>query len=297
MHHLQKRFLDELSAERGLSVRTLEAYGRDLAQFTAWLGARNIAAVSAIMPGHLTDYISSLRRGGLAPASVARKTSAIRMWSHFLCREGECTEDFSAAQAAQGAAPLRLPTTLTVEEADKLLQAPPRDTPQGLRDRAMLELMYGSGLRVSELVDLKLAALDLAAGLVRPMGKGAKERQTPLGEAAADCLSQYIRGARPQLLGKHAPVDALFLTERGLPMTRTHFWRLIQQYARACGIRRHITPHTLRHSFATHLLSRGADVRAIQEMLGHANVETTQRYTRVDVARLRAVYDRTHPRA
>jgi integrase/recombinase XerD len=129
------------------------------------------------------------------------------------------------------------------------------------------------------------------------MGKGAKERQAPLGEAAVDALSRYIAGARPEILGKRPPVDALFLTERGSPMTRTHFWRLIQQYSRACGIDRHITPHTLRHSFATHLLSYGADVRAIQEMLGHANVETTQRYTRVDVARLRAVYDRTHPRA
>jgi integrase/recombinase XerD len=161
----------------------------------------------------------------------------------------------------------------------------------------MLELMYGSGLRVSELVSLRMTDLDLQADLVRPFGKGLKERQVPLGAESKAALSRYLTAARPKLLVGKAPSPALFVTQQGGPMTREHFWRLVQNYAQAARIAKNIGPHTLRHSFATHLLSGGADVRVIQELLGHASVETTQRYTRVDVARLRAVYDKTHPRA
>ena len=289
-------YLANLSAERGVSENTLAAYRSDLASFVAYLGRENITSARAVTPGHVYGFLAGLRRAGLAPASLTRKTISLKLWMQYLCREELLDADPSLA-VDPPKTPLRLPTTLSLPEVERLLNAPPTNTPEGVRDRAMLETMYGCGLRVSELVLLSMASVDLRARLVRPFGKGKKERLVPLGDGAADTLAAYLAAARPALLGSKPPSPFLFVTKRGGPMTRQHFLVLVKQYARAAGIARTLSPHALRHSFATHLLSGGADLRAIQEMLGHVSIKTTQRYTRVDVARLREVYDRTHPRA
>ena len=293
---LLEAFLANMSAERGLSENTLTAYRQDLTQFLAHLDHLQIETVAAITPGHVYSFLTHLRSSGLRPSSLTRKSISLKMWMQFLCRDGVRTDDPTQALDALKS-PQRLPTTLSLPEIERLLDAPSKDTPEGLRDRAMLETMYGCGLRVSELVDLKSEAVDLRAGLVRPFGKGRKERQVPLGDGVRETLTAYLASARPKLLVHKPPTSSLFVTSHGSPMTRQHFVFLIKTYARQAGIAKRISPHVLRHSFATHLLSGGADLRAIQEMLGHASVQTTQRYTRVDVARLREVYDKTHPRA
>jgi len=289
-------FLANMSAERGLSEHTLTAYRYDLTQFLAALAAQDVADIKAVTPGHVYGFLAGLRRQGLRPASITRKAISVRLWMQFLCRDGHRPDDPTLA-VETGKLAQRLPTTLSLPEIERLLTAPPEGTAAGLRDRAMLETMYGSGLRVSELMALKCEDVDLRARLVRPFGKGGKERQVPLGDGAHDTLTAYLASARPLILAKKPPTPFLFVTRQGGPMTRRHFLILVKAYAREAGIVRTISPHVLRHSFATHLLSGGADLRAIQEMLGHASVQTTQRYTHVDVARLREVYDRTHPRA
>jgi len=293
---LLEAFLRNMSAERGLSPNTLTAYRYDLTQFLAHLEAQEVVTVAAITPGHAYGFLAGLRRAGQRPASITRKAISLKLWMQFLCREGHRADDPTQA-VETGKLAQRLPTTLSLPEVERLLTAPPPGTPAGLRDRAMLETMYGCGLRVSELVSLKSEDVDLRARLVRPFGKGGKERQVPLGNGVFETLTAYLAQARPLLLAPHPPTPFLFVSRRGGPMTRQHFLVLVKTYARQAGIARTISPHVLRHSFATHLLSGGADLRAIQEMLGHASVQTTQRYTRVDVARLREVYDRTHPRA
>ncbi len=297
-----KRYLDaflaNMSAERGLSPNTLTAYQQDLTQFIGYLQERQIAHPAAITPELVQGFQTQGRRDGLHGLSLARKATSVKMWMQFLCRDGVLAADPTEAIDLGKPTPLRLPTTLSLPEIERLLLAPPSDTPEGVRDRAMLEMMYGCGLRVSELIALKLEDVDARAGLVRPFGKGNKERQTPMGEGVQGTLAAYLAHARPRLLeNKPIPTSALFVTRHGGPMTRHHFVLLVKGYAQEAQIAKPISPHTLRHSFATHLLSGGADLRAIQEMLGHASVQTTQRYTQVDVARLREVYDRTHPRA
>jgi len=291
-----KEYLSHLSAERGMSENTLDAYRRDIGQFNAFVESRGAAEPPDITKDHIIAYIAGLRRGGMAPATIARRVTSVRMFIRFLLAEDRIAVDVMAGIDLGRTAQRPLPATLSVQEIDALLTAPPLDTTIGLRDRAMLELMYSSGLRVSELITLNKADVDLTAGLVRPMGKRSKERQAPIGDAAIDMVRRYIAEARPALAGDHDN-PALFITERGGPMTRAHFWALIKTYAAVAAIRKRVTPHSLRHSFATHLLAGGADVRAIQEMLGHSSVQTTQRYTRVDVSRLREAYDRAHPRA
>ena len=297
MEKCRKAFLDNLAAERGLSPHTLAAYDSDLSQFAAFLAARGVAAPAQIAPDHAAAFLAALNRRGQAAATVRRKASALKMWAQYLCREGVCAADWTAQADLGRKRPPRLPTTLSPAELDRLLAAPSLATPEGVRDRAMLELMYGSGLRVSELVSLPAAAVDLREGLVRPFGKGGKERQVPLSDASRALLTHYLAIARALLLRNKPPSPALFVTDHGGPMTRRHFWQLIKGYAQDAQIAKPVTPHSLRHSFATHLLSGGADVRAIQEMLGHASVQTTQRYTAVDLARLRQAYDKAHPRA
>ncbi len=289
-------YLANLSAERGLSENTRAAYRQDLTQFLGFLDREGVSGVGSITPGHVYGFLAGLRRAGLAPASLSRKTISLKLWLAWLCAEELLDADPSLA-VDPPQIPLRLPATLSLPEIERLLAAPATSTPEGLRDRAMLETMYGCGLRVSELVLLQTASVDLRARLIRPFGKGGKERLVPLGDGVRGTLTTYLQSARPQLLSKRPPSPYLFVTRRGGPMTRHHFLMLVKGYARAAGIARTLSPHALRHSFATHLLSGGADLRAIQEMLGHVSIATTQRYTQVDVARLREVYDRTHPRA
>ena len=290
------RFLEQLLVERQLSPNTVEAYGRDLCRMRTFLVERGRSA-GDVSTADLTDYLLELAEAGLKPRSRARALVAIRSLFRYLAGErlidGDPGEHLVAPRTGT-----KLPTVLGLEEVDRLLAAPAAAPPsvRSLRDAAMLASLYATGLRVSELVGLRLPDVNLKAGFVRATGKGKKTRLVPLGDVAAGRMVAYLEEARPRLVARRPTEMGLFLTERGRPMTRQGFWKLIGRYARAAGIRRRVSPHVLRHSFATHLVERGADLRAVQAMLGHADLSTTQIYTHVNSARLRAVYDRHHPR-
>lgn len=294
MDALLDPFLEHLVVERGLAQNSLEAYRRDLTRYGAYLKGRR-RRVTALDRAEVPRYLLALREAGLSPRSVARHLSAIRQFHRFLVREGHATAD--PTSHLESPRPWRrLPTVLSRDEVDRLLAPRQARTPQEFRDRAMLELMYASGLRVSELVGLRLADLNLTVGVVRVLGKGNKERLVPLGAAAMESLRAYLAQGRPRL-EKRRPSLQLFLGRHGRGLTRQMFWQLLKRYVRAAGITKPVTPHTLRHSFATHLLEGGADLRSVQLMLGHADIGTTQIYTHVSRAHLKATYDKYHPRA
>jgi integrase/recombinase XerD len=262
-----------------------------LVEFLSEIGVRETREITT---GTIMSFQARLHRRHLAPASIARKLSAVRTFLAFAYREGAIEQPLAELETPR--TERRLPSALTPAEVERLLAQPDTGTPDGLRDRAMLELLYATGLRVSELVGLHLENVRLAAGFVRCLGKGSKERVVPLGRVAAAWVSRYLEEGRPHYGAKEGVTD-LFLTARGEAMTRVTFWVRLREYAQAAGIRRKVSPHTLRHSFATHLLQGGADLRSIQEMLGHANIATTQIYTRVDDSHLARVFERCHPRA
>ena len=290
---LLDRFLEHLVVERGLAQNSLDAYRRDLTRYTGHLRDRT-QAVTALDRTVIPRYLLALREAGLNPRSVARHLSAIRQFHRFLVREGLAAED-PTAHLESPRPWRRLPGVLSSEEVERLLAPRPQTTPQAVRDRAMLEVMYASGLRVSELVGLRLSDLDLHVGVVRVLGKGNKERLVPLGDAAIESLRDYLAQGRPRMeKGRASP--HLFLGRHGRGLTRQMFWILLGRYVRAAGITKRVTPHTLRHSFATHLLERGADLRIVQLMLGHADIGTTQIYTHVSRARLKAIHAKYHPR-
>ena len=291
---LIERFLDALWLERGLSENTLSAYRGDLLGFARWLRRRDASDIERARREDLLDYLAQRAQAGCRPRSSARLLSSLRRFYRYLIREGHLQEDPSARIDAP-ALGRPLPKTLTEEEVEALLSAPNADTTLGLRDRAMLEVLYATGLRVSELVSLPLAQVSLQQGLVRVRGKGDKERLVPLGEEAVVWLEGFLAGTRTDLL-RGQPSDALFPTRRGGPMTRQAFWQLIKRYARAAGIGKPLSPHTLRHAFATHLLNHGADLRVVQLLLGHSSLSTTQIYTHVARERLKALHARHHPR-
>ena len=295
MERYVELFLGHLRVERGLAANTLAAYRADLAQWVRFLDNQGVRSPAAIRRGHITAFLLQLQRDGRRPATVARRLAAVRAFSKFLAAEGWAAAD-PAEEVGSPRLAHRLPPVLGVDEVEKLLEAPDTGNPLGLRDRALLELLYAAGLRVSEAVNLRVGDLDMAAGLVRCLGKGERERIVPVGEEALRVLGAYLRRARPGFLRGRSS-RYLFLNRRGRPLTRQTVWKLLKRYARQAGINREITPHTLRHSFATHLLENGADLRAVQEMLGHADIVTTQIYTHLTTRGLRAVYDRTHPRA
>jgi integrase/recombinase XerD len=288
------RYLGHLRVERGLLPATIEAYARDLREYLDWLAAEGVADLAVIGEVVVVRHLSALQRRGLSRTSQARHLAAVRGLHKFANAEGLCAVDPSErVGAVRGSR--KLPDFLAVDEIDRLLVQPDVRTAAGVRDRAMLELLYASGLRVSELVSLPLGALDAHVFVLRVRGKGGKERIVPAGERARDALAAYLDGPRQKLLGAARSLD-LFVTPRGRRMTRQGFWKLLSRYARAAGIARRVYPHSLRHSFATHLLEGGADLRAVQAMLGHADISTTQIYTHVDRERLKAVIAR-HPRA
>jgi integrase/recombinase XerD len=289
------RYLDHLKVERNLSPHTLEAYARDLRQLGEHLAKAGVAKIAQVTPVHVTAFLRARAGAGVAGRSRARSLSAVRGLFKFLRAERELEADPTAPVDAPriGRA---LPVVLTLAEVDALLAAPDRSTPQGLRDAAMIETMYATGLRVSELVRLRLDDVDLRVGVLRATGKGRKQRLVPLGQQAAALVTSYLADARPSFAKGRAPA-ALFLTRLGGGMSRQMFWKLLTAYARAAGIRTKISPHKLRHSFATHLLERGADLRAVQAMLGHADIATTQVYTHVTRARLLELYKKHHPRS
>jgi len=289
-----ERFLDALWMERGLSDNTLAAYRNDLSRYAEWLEQNQ--GVSLLSAGHalLKDYLALRNKQQRSPRSSARLLSSLRRFYRWCRREQLIEEDptrlLSAPKLGRS-----LPDTLSEEEVEKLLDAPDTNTSLGLRDRSMLELLYATGLRVSELVSLQLHQVNLRQGVVRVTGKGQKERLVPMGEVAIDWLRRYLNEARPQLMLGNTN-EKVFLTSRKDSMTRQAFWYLIKRYARQVGIQTPLSPHTLRHAFATHLLNHGADLRAVQMLLGHSNISTTQIYTHVARARLQSLHAQHHPR-
>ena len=297
-----ERFLDHLTVERGLSENTLEAYRRDLTRYVRFLRHRDVADLRAVDEGTVRSFVASISASTHGPdatpyraTSVARTLSAVRSFHRFLVRDGVTDRD-PAAQVAQPRLPRSLPRPLPVEDVRRLLEAPDGGSTTGVRDRAILELLYGSGLRISELTGMDVDDLDLEEGSLRVLGKGGKEREVPLGSFGREAVGAYLTRGRPAL-ATAASRGALFLNARGGRLSRQSCARLLSRYVRLAGIDRRVTLHTLRHSFATHLLEGGADVRVVQELLGHASVATTQIYTLVSARHLREVYDESHPRA
>jgi integrase/recombinase XerD len=287
-------FVDHLTFERGLADRTLRAYRRDLERLIEFLEARGVADPGAIRPGHLRDYVFSLKDRGLEPTTIRRAQSSMRTYFGFLLGEG-VLEDDPSERLESPRVWRRLPDVLGRAEVERLVEAPDPDAPLHWRDRAALELLYATGMRVSELVELPLTAVDLEDGICLVFGKGSKERLVPVGRPALQALSRYLGDVRPRL-DRGRGEGRVFLNARGRPLTRMSVWRLVKESARRAGIRKRVSPHTLRHTFATHLLEGGADLAAVQELLGHADISTTQIYTHLDREYLRDVHRRYHPR-
>jgi len=290
---LLDQFLDGIWLESGLSANTLAAYRADLRAFQSWLAKKGLALEQATR-ADLLAYLAANVRVGLSPRSSARHLSTLRRFYRYLLIQGRTQAD-PTADVRSPVIGRPLPKNISEQGVEKLLSTPPRDTALGSRDRAMLETMYASGLRVSELVGLTLNELDLTTGLVRVVGKGGRERIVPLGEEASESLREYLGQARSDLL-KAQLTDAVFVTRRGGPMTRQAFWQLIKRYAQQAGIGAEFSPHSLRHAFATHLLNHGADLRSVQMLLGHTDLSTTQIYTHVARARLQSLHGTHHPR-
>jgi integrase/recombinase XerD len=284
-------FVLELRVERGLSPLTVAAYRRDLGQFAA--AAR--AGRWRDDPQLVRDFVNDLRRAGRRPATQARKVAAIRSFYGFALREGLAQRDVAALLDTPKPGTY-LPDVLDPDEVERILDAPGEDDPVGIRDAAILELLYACGLRVSELTGLDTDRLDLANLQVRVIGKGNRERRVPMGEPARERLHRYLVGPRAAWTASH-PTPAVFVSQRGRRLARESVWRLVRRWADVAGVVGHVTPHTFRHSFATHLLEGGADLRVVQTLLGHASISTTQLYTHLTGERLREVYSRAHPRA
>ena len=286
-------YLDHLQVERRLARHTVESYSRDLAALARHAESRSVP-VESLSREDLDGFVRAIMTGGLSPRSAARAVACVRGFFRFLVLtrrlENSPADDLRAPRAWPA-----LPRFLTLDEVDRLLAVPDVASPRGLRDRALIELLYATGLRVSELVGLKRADLNLEAGYLTCVGKGQKERLVPIGDQAIDWVQRYLREGRAALLKKKTS-PRLFVNARGGALSRVGFWKILKGYGVAAGLPRDLSPHVLRHSFATHLLDRGADLRAIQMMLGHADLSTTQIYTHVHEARLKSVYDRFHPR-
>ena len=288
-------FLYYLRAERHLSEHTVAAYGHDLRRFAAWAEGQGVGSPADVQRTHVSKHLVWLdAEQGLGLRSIARARTSLRQLFAFLMREGLCGDDPTAlVEAPRFAQPL--PTVLSAEAVEALLDTPDDSTPLGVRDRAMLQLLYATGLRVSELCGLPRDGVDPRQGLVRVIGKRGKERLVPTGERALERLVAYLAQVRP-LWDPHMAHPAVFLTARGEAMTRQNFWQRVKKHARAAGIRGKVSPHVLRHSFATHLLEHGADLRSVQAMLGHTDLSTTQIYTHVTRARLAEIHKKFHPR-
>jgi len=289
-------FLEHLAVEKGLSRHTLAAYRRDLTQASAWLKQAEKVTLSQATTLNLVAFLRSRRAAGLAAATVSRQISALRMFFRFLVAEG--TRQDEPTRNMETPRPWRtLPRCLSEKEVEDLLAAVELTTPRGLRDAALLELLYATGLRVSELLGLRLQDLNLAGGFILVRGKGDKERLVPLGERAADAVRLFLDRGRPVLVGGVATKLLVPGRRPARPMTRQAYWKNLRLLAARAGITRSFSPHTLRHSFATHLLEHGADLRTVQTLLGHADISTTQIYTHLDFQHLAKVYDKAHPRA
>jgi integrase/recombinase XerD len=287
-------FLAHLRVERGRSPNTLAAYAQDVGAFVRWLDTRGVQTAAGVDPDHLADWLVARAGAGIGLRSLARARSAIRQFLKFLVEEGEIAGDRTErVRAPRFHRPL--PVVLSSAQIEAILDAPDPSSPLGVRDRAMVQLMYSAGLRVSELVGLRVDGVSLSPPIVRVFGKGGKERLVPMGAVAAEALARYAQFARPAF-ARDPRQPAFFLAEHGGPMTRQNLWERLLRHARIAGVPGKVSPHVLRHSFATHLLSHGADLRAIQAMLGHADISTTQIYTSVSRERLAAIHAEAHPR-
>jgi integrase/recombinase XerD len=294
LHAWVDAYLDHLRVERALAPRSVEAYARDLGKLCAHAEAQGVTEPSGIDDALVSTYLVELGKQGLGARSAVRHLSAVRGFARFLVRERALESD-PCALVDRPRVSRRLPKVLTLDDIQRILDAPPETGARGLRDRAILQVMYAAGLRVSEVVGLKLADVDRKKGLVSPLGKGSKRRIVPLGEHALDALDAYleVRGEHPRA----AASTALFLSPRGGPLTRQAVWKMLGGYARGAGVRKPSSPHKLRHSFATHLLEGGADLRSVQALLGHADLSTTEIYTHLADDHVREAYKRAHPRA
>lgn len=295
MESFVSEFINYLAVERGLAQNTLESYGRDLRQFQAYLENSKIDFMKDLNRSTILTYLNSLQTKGKAVSTISRNLAAIKSFYQYLVRERYLEKD-PAAHLESPKLEKKLPKVLSVHEVEELLRQPNATLPAGLRDKAMLELLYATGIRVSELISLNISDVNLDMGYIKCYGKGSKERIVPLGSIAAKCVQEYLGKGRPKLIRTYEEA-ALFINHHGNRLTRQGFWKIIKKYAQEANIVKEITPHTLRHSFATHLLENGADLRSVQEMLGHADISTTQIYTHVTRNHLKEVYDKTHPRA
>jgi integrase/recombinase XerD len=295
MDNLLEEFLDYLYVERGLSRNTLQAYRHDLTAYIDYLTELKISDPDSIEPQKVSEFLSSLRSSGLSASTTSRYLSALRMFHRFLISDQlaakDPTESLQFPKQAQ-----HLPATLDIHHVEALLAQPDISAPLGIRDRAILELLYATGVRVSELVSLKQNDLFISEGFLRVLGKGSKERIIPLGEVAISWLDRYKIEVRTSLAKAGRSYDTLFLSVRGWPLARKSVWDIIKKYLLSAGIKEPVSPHTLRHSFATHMIEGGADLRAVQEMLGHADISTTQIYTHLDREYLKEVHRHFHPR-
>ncbi|CAM4227519.1 site-specific tyrosine recombinase XerD [Paenibacillus tarimensis] len=289
-------FVRYLSEERGLSRSTIESYERDLSMFFEYAAGDGLTLPDHVRKHHIAKYLLHLKQSGRAVATLSRTVSSIRAFFKFLVLTQVLTID-PAVHMETPKQEKRLPGVISIADIGRLLDAPVPDTAGGVRDKAMLELLYATGIRVSELIALNIGDVNLDMGFVRCMGASGKERIIPLGRVASGSMNEYVGAARSKFAKPDREENALFLNHLGTRMTRQGFWKIIKKYARESGIEQQITPHTLRHSFAAHLVENGADLRVVQEMLGHADISTTQIYSQVTRSRMKDVYDQTHPRA
>lgn len=288
-------FLEYLTVELGLSANTRQAYERDLRLFCKTLGFKNSDALVNVSREQITWYMTQLKEKGLAAATIARKLAAIKAFYRFMTAEGYM--DANPAEVVEaGTKGIKLPHVLSEDEVVRLLNQPDITTSEGFRDRTMLEVLYATGMRVSELISLTLERVDLNMKYIIAFGKGSKERIVPLGSVAAEFLQQYLEKVRPKLTHAGRNTNIVFLAFGGHELTRQRFWQIIRAYGRKANINKALTPHILRHSFATHLLDNGADLRSVQELLGHSDISTTQIYTHLTNKRLRDIYAKAHPR-
>jgi len=295
LEELIDEFINYLSVERGLSQNTQTSYKRDLNKYISYLKSKGINSMQTTTRKQITDFIMNLKDNGLSANSISRNLAAIKSFHRFLVIERYIKDDVTSVMDSPKLWK-KLPEVLNLEEVERLLSKPNLRDWLGIRDKAALELMYATGMRVSELVDLKLDNVNLDVGFIKCKGKGQKERIIPVGRKAITAIERYLNKIRPKLVKKKENVQHLFLTRLGRKMSRQTFWKIIKKYLKRAKIKKEVSPHTLRHSFATHLLERGADLRVVQELLGHANISTTQIYTHINKERLKSIHKKYHPR-